>query len=30
VIREQGTADQVLTDPQHESTRRFLARVLDR
>ena len=30
VIREQGTAEQVLTDPQHESTRRFLTRVLDR
>jgi len=30
VIREQGTAEQLLTDPQHESTRRFLTRVLDR
>ena len=30
VIREQGTAEQVLNDPQHESTRRFLARVLER
>ncbi|HEV2633642.1 MAG TPA: hypothetical protein VGX23_00760 [Actinocrinis sp.] len=30
VIREQGTAEQVLTEPQHESTRRFLARVLER
>ncbi|GAA1256355.1 amino acid ABC transporter ATP-binding protein [Kitasatospora nipponensis] len=30
VIREQGSAEQVLTDPRHESTRRFLSRVLDR
>ncbi|MEU0831418.1 amino acid ABC transporter ATP-binding protein [Streptomyces sp. NPDC005969] len=30
VIREQGTAEQVFTDPRHESTRRFLSRVLER
>ncbi|QMU77433.1 amino acid ABC transporter ATP-binding protein [Streptacidiphilus sp. PB12-B1b] len=30
VIREQGSAEQVLTDPQHASTRRFLSRVLER
>ena len=30
VIREQGSAEQVLNDPQHASTRRFLSRVLDR
>ncbi|MCD0484247.1 amino acid ABC transporter ATP-binding protein [Streptacidiphilus sp. ASG 303] len=30
VIREEGTAEQVLTDPRHPSTRRFLSRVLDR
>jgi polar amino acid transport system ATP-binding protein len=29
VIREQGTAEQVLSDPQHPSTQRFLARVLE-
>ena len=29
VIREQGSAEQVLGDPQHASTRRFLSRVLD-
>ncbi|WP_055589009.1 amino acid ABC transporter ATP-binding protein [Peterkaempfera griseoplana] len=30
VVREQGTAEQVLTDPRHPATRRFLSRVLDR
>ncbi|MFE8936338.1 amino acid ABC transporter ATP-binding protein [Streptomyces sp. NPDC007872] len=30
VIVEQGTAEQVLTAPQEEATRRFLARALDR
>jgi polar amino acid transport system ATP-binding protein len=30
VIREQGRAEQVLTDPHHASTRRFLSRVLER
>jgi len=29
VICEQGSAEQVLGDPQHPSTRRFLSRVLD-
>jgi polar amino acid transport system ATP-binding protein len=29
VIVEQGAAAQVLTDPAHESTRRFLARTLE-
>ena len=29
VIREQGSAEQVLGDPQHASTQRFLSRVLD-
>ena len=29
VIREQGGARQVLGDPQHASTRRFLSRVLE-
>jgi polar amino acid transport system ATP-binding protein len=29
VIREQGTAEQVLGDPQHPSTQRFLSRVLE-
>ena len=29
VIREQGSAEQVLNDPQHASTRRFLSRVLN-
>jgi polar amino acid transport system ATP-binding protein len=29
VIREQGTAEQVLNDPQHPDTQRFLARVLE-
>jgi polar amino acid transport system ATP-binding protein len=29
VIREQGSAEQVLGDPQHPSTRRFLSRVLE-
>jgi polar amino acid transport system ATP-binding protein len=30
VIREQGSAEQVLNDPRHSSTQRFLSRVLDR
>ncbi|MFE9428349.1 amino acid ABC transporter ATP-binding protein [Kitasatospora sp. NPDC006697] len=30
VIREKGTAEQVLTEPRQESTRRFLSRVLER
>jgi polar amino acid transport system ATP-binding protein len=30
VIREQGSAEQVLNDPQHASTQRFLSRVLER
>jgi polar amino acid transport system ATP-binding protein len=30
VIREQGSPDQVLNSPQHPSTQRFLARVLER
>jgi len=29
VIREQGSAEQVLNDPQHASTQRFLSRVLN-
>jgi polar amino acid transport system ATP-binding protein len=29
VIREQGTAEQVLSDPRHPTTQRFLARVLE-
>jgi polar amino acid transport system ATP-binding protein len=29
VIREQGSAEQVLGDPQHTSTQRFLSRVLE-
>ena len=29
VIREQGSAEQVLSDPQHASTQRFLSRVLN-
>jgi polar amino acid transport system ATP-binding protein len=29
VIREQGSAEQVLGDPQHTSTQRFLSRVLN-
>jgi polar amino acid transport system ATP-binding protein len=30
VIVEQGAPDRVLGDPQHERTRRFLQRVLNR
>jgi len=30
VIREQGSAEQVLNNPRHASTQRFLSRVLDR
>jgi polar amino acid transport system ATP-binding protein len=30
VVREQGDAEQIFTDPQDPATRRFLARVLDR
>jgi polar amino acid transport system ATP-binding protein len=30
VIREQGAAEQIFTDPQDPATRRFLARVLER
>jgi polar amino acid transport system ATP-binding protein len=30
VIREEGPAEQVLSEPREEATRRFLARVLER
>ena len=30
VIRERGSAEQVLTDPREAATQRFLARLLNR